>query len=249
MIVVSFKEFTPMPRYDSVPWHHVTIEESNSPDGPWTPIDTINLLPIDSDPANPVPRQFTTDNATIEQGWYRITFKDITNNFSLPVEPIHNVPDETFPYLPTVSEVGQLIMARTKDNLGAELGTFTGATRPTFNQVLEIVEDAADDVTSGIDTDIPEGAYRYVKRAIALRAAADVERSYFAEQINNNRSPYNVLNEEYDRLIGTPEEPGTLYKAIEREAQEEETGEAPLTNRPAYSFPDPDLRYRLGRPL
>ena len=49
--------------------------------------------------------------------------------------------------------------------------------------------------------------------------------------------------------MGTADQLGFLQRAVEREAQEEISGEAPLTNRPAYNFPDPDLRYGLGRPL
>jgi hypothetical protein len=249
VIVVSFRAFTPIPRYDGTPWHHVTIQESANQDGPWTLIDTINIIPLDADPSQPAPRSFTTDNATLEEGWYKITFFDSTGNDSLPVTPILNAPEETLPYQPTVEDVANLIIARTKDNLGSELGTFTVNTRPTFESVNNIIDQAADDVTTALDTDIPVEAYDYVKQAIALRAAMIIERSYFAEQINSNRSPYPQLKEDYEWLMGTNEKPGFIIKAVEREAEEEIMGEAALTNRPAYSFPDAELRYKLGRPL
>jgi len=156
------------------------------------------------------------------------------------------ITDPTDPYEATLESVGNLIMARTKDKYGNELGTFNADTRPTGDNVLEIIEQAADDVTTILDTDIPQGAYEYVRQAISLKAACIIERSYFPEQINNNRSPYPQLLEEYEWLVGTPENPGWIYKMIQRESEEETSGDLPLTNRPAYWFPPADVRLELG---
>lgn len=242
MIVVSFKEFTPTPRYDGTPWHHVTIEEAPIADGPWTVIETVNLV-VDADPAHPAPRNFTTNSATLEQGWYKITFFDATGNEALPVEPIHNLRDETFPYSPTVEEVAKLIMSRTKDRLGKELGTFTDQTRPKFDAVEDIIEEAASDVTTDLDTDIPEGAWSFVRQLIALRAAMMIERSYFAEQITSNRSPYPQLEKDFELLLAR------VTLAVKREDEEATTGEQGQAVRPSYSFPEADHRLDYGRPL
>jgi hypothetical protein len=152
-------------------------------------------------------------------------------------------------YIPTKEEVAALILSRTKDNFGHELGTFTADTRPTNTQADELTEMATNDVTTEFDTDLPTEAMPYVKEAIALRAAMLIERSYYSEQINSNHSAYNALREDYERLMGDGDTIGVIARAIEREAQEELTGEVPMTNNPSYSFPPADLRYGLGRPL
>lgn len=74
------------------------MEESANPDGPWALIDTLPLLPLDADPSHPAVRSLTTDEAQIEDGWYRLTFVDAggaldivevarTVNGSLPPQP------------------------------------------------------------------------------------------------------------------------------------------------------------------
>jgi len=154
------------------------------------------------------------------------------------------VTDPTDPYEPTLEDVANLIVARTKDKYGNELATFNADTRPTDTNVLEIIEQAADDVTTILDTDIPQGAYEYVRQAIALKSAAIIERSYFPEQINTNRSPYPELLEEYEWLMGTPDKPGWISKMLTRE--EEQTGDAALSGGPHYWFPPADSRIELG---
>jgi hypothetical protein len=228
--VVSFKEFTPTPRYDSVPWHHVKIEESASKDGPWTLIDTINLVPLDADPENPAARDFTTHNATLETGWYRVTFQDVSNNQSLPVQPVHHTTDEADPFLPSVEDVGDLLRARTKDTVGNELGTFSNTTRPTFQDVRGLIDQAADDVVTETDTDIPEKAWGLASSVIALGAAMRIELSYFPEQVGTSNSPYDRYKDLYDSQLSR------LVLAVEREAIDEDEGESDESPI-AFEFP------------
>jgi hypothetical protein len=147
-------------------------------------------------------------------------------------------------YMPTNEEVANLIISRTKDKFGNELGLFTDNTRVSDAKVAEIIVQAADDVTTILDTDFPASMNEFVRQAIALKSAAMVERSYYAEQINNNRSPYPQLIEEYEWLMGTPEKPGWLMYSLKRE--EEETGDPELSGGPHYSFPPADPRIELG---
>jgi hypothetical protein len=88
---VSLEDFTPAPRYPPVvtPWTTVQIEESTSSDGPWTVIDTFALDPVDTDPANPAVRSFTTENATLQSGWYRVAFLDAADRISY-ADPVTN---------------------------------------------------------------------------------------------------------------------------------------------------------------
>jgi len=88
MNVITFENYRPGPRQDGEPWTQVTIEESATPDGTWTLIDTITLSPVDTDPASPQLRSFTTENATLTDGWYRVTFLDADGDTQVtdPVE-------------------------------------------------------------------------------------------------------------------------------------------------------------------
>jgi hypothetical protein len=96
--VVTLTGVRPAARFDLVPWEEVRIEESAAADGPWTLIDTLSLAPFDADPSHPAVRSLTTDEAQIEDGWYRLTFVDgngaievvdvaRTVNGSLPPQP------------------------------------------------------------------------------------------------------------------------------------------------------------------
>lgn len=77
--VRSFTSFRPSPRYDSVPWNRVRVQEAPAPTGPWTTIDTQGLSPLDADPSKPANRSFTTDDATLADGWYKIVFLDASD--------------------------------------------------------------------------------------------------------------------------------------------------------------------------
>jgi len=231
---VSFIDFTPPERFDGVPWTTILIEEAPDPDaGPWTLIDTLTINPTDDDPAAPATRSFTTDQGTISAGWYRVTFKDNVNGTATPTAPVQNVPDETADYVPSVSELGTLMRARTKDNQGNELGTFTENTRPTGEQAAQVLREAADDVMSPIDTSIPPRANRYARAAILYRAAMIVEISYYPEQIGSNRSPFQEYKAMYDQSAVN------LAIAVEREREEIQMGEGENLSKllPYYEFP------------
>ena len=94
--VVSFEDYTPAARFDSIPWSAVKVEEGTTSSGPWTLIDTITLSPPDSDPANPQARNITTDNASDTSDlWYRLTFTDANGGVGQPSEPVQNTAPDT----------------------------------------------------------------------------------------------------------------------------------------------------------
>lgn len=90
MEVVTFSGFIPPPRFDSIPWTELRIEEAPTEDGPWTQIDVQALNPVDADPADPATRSFTTELATGEGLWYRIIFADASGDTTLPTTPLLN---------------------------------------------------------------------------------------------------------------------------------------------------------------
>jgi hypothetical protein len=215
MTVVTFVDYVPLPRHDGIPWIQVNIFEAETELGPWvTNIETIPLVPLDADPANPMVRNFTTEEATLAQGWYMVQFEDATGDTS-DTDPLNNVPNPADNFLPTISDVGALVRARTKDDAGNEIGTFTSVTRPTGDEVLRLIDQAAGDVTALVDYTIPVNCYRQASSVIALRAAMLVELSYFPEQINTGRSPYEQFKLLFDDMMAR------LKESVDRENAED----------------------------
>lgn len=231
MTVITIQEMIPPIRADGVPWNRVQIEEGPSDIGPWVIIDTIVFGDPDVDPSNPKPRSFSTDNATLEEGWYVFTWLDAVGQISQPLEPMHNIALPTVSYLPTIREAADYVRARTKDNLGNERGTFTDATRPTAVAVASIINKAASDFTTKFDYDIPTEMYQQARDLIALGAALRIEISYFPEQVGTDRTAYAELKALYDDMFARFE------AGLAREQAEEETGDESVSGRAAFSFP------------
>lgn len=143
-------------------------------------------------------------------------------------------------FVPSVDDVGAILRTRTKDEFGAELGTFTADTRPTDQQALTLIGQAYDDVIGVIDDDIPTTAWRDASSAIALRAAMLIELSFWPDQVPLGRSPYAQLKELYDGNKDTPPYGGVLGRlviAVARETEEAATGEQTSTPlEPVYDF-------------
>ena len=199
MTVVSFTDYTPLPRFDNVGWDHVRIFESPSQNGPWTQIDDINLG-VDPDPVHPLSRSFTTNNATLVTGWYKVEFYNGSGD-TLPTEPLYHAPRLDAEYLPTLHDVGLVSRGRTLDDVGNELGTFTAKTRPTDEAVRGLINQAGDDVRDKIGGEIPADLREKAQRVIALRTAMLIELSYYSSEVATDRSPYRQLKELFDELL------------------------------------------------
>lgn len=114
-------------------------------------------------------------------------------------------------WAPTVEAVGALLRARTKTTDGVEAGTFTSTTRPTAEQVTELIQTATSDVLGAVEehsvvisdgtTVIEEYAYSAASGSAVVKAAMLVELSYFPEQVATGRSPYDQLKELYDQRL------------------------------------------------
>lgn len=213
MTVVTLPRQTPLPRSDGVPWTQALIQEAAASAGPWTQIDTINLSPVDTDPANPITRDLTTTHATLTEGWYRVIWKDGAANTSAATAPWQNTSELAIGARPSVTEVAALLRARTKARGGSEIGTFNTQTRPTGAEVEALIDDASDEVfgkVQPIDPTLPEGsAYnapgsdyeRRIRRAIALYAAILIETSYWPEQVKQGQSPAATFQALYESRI------------------------------------------------
>jgi hypothetical protein len=110
--VVTFLDYTPPERADSVPWTQVEIHESESVDGSYALIDTLTLVP-DPDPMLPAARDFTTILGTGEDLWYKVRFLDASAGTSEYTDPVQNVSEdfEATPYA-TVEELARWLNIR-----------------------------------------------------------------------------------------------------------------------------------------
>jgi hypothetical protein len=114
--------------------------------------------------------------------------------------------------LPGVDDVAALLRARTLDDNGDELGTFNDNTRPTGQAVGNLIDQAADDLAIRVGAAIPFELELRAKTLVAKRAAADIELSYFPQQIDSDQSAYRQLIADY--LNGVD----SLQKAVRRES-------------------------------
>lgn len=178
----SFQAYGPPPSYDELPFTKARIEESAAEDGLWEVLQEYNLDPLDADPASPLARDFTTDLAEFDPGWYRFTWEKGSGAVFVG-EPVYfpTAPEWT----PSVAEVGALLRARTKarGTGGEELGTFTDLTRPSGAEVERLLDRAVRRVATAVggepcNASLGEDA----RSAAAIYAAMLVEQSYFPEQ-------------------------------------------------------------------
>lgn len=111
--VITFEDYTPPARFDSLPWTQVAIYEAATATATGTLIDTIDLDPVDSDPSDPAVRSFTTELASSTADlWYYVVFLDATGDTSQRSTPIQNSTSAVAPYA-TVSELARILKIRT----------------------------------------------------------------------------------------------------------------------------------------
>jgi hypothetical protein len=104
-------------------------------------------------------------------------------------------------FVPTVAQIGALLRARTKDNDGNELGTFTDATRPTGTEAQEFIDAAVAHIAMRLGPRIPDSAMGAAQNAAALRAAYRIERAYWPEQLESDNSTFRSLWDEYNAAM------------------------------------------------
>jgi len=230
--VVTFSDYEPTPRFDDVPWTTLRIEESALFDGPWTEIDTVILQPTDPDPEHPMSRSFTTDAATLQNGWYRVSFIDDLGNV-LYTDPIFNrAGGRDQNYFPTVRNVGSKLMSRTKDQFGNLCGTFTTETTPTNDQVESVIEGIITEIADVIGDKVPEELIDDAQNVTALRAAMQIELDFFSDQVNTGRSIYPQLKDQYDLALKNLSVAVNEYGTGDGDVQAAGTG-----GNPEFSFP------------
>ena len=117
MTVVSFRGWTPPARFDELPWTDVKIQEAATELGAYSTIETVALDPVDSDPSEPEARDFTTEEGTGDELWYRLIWVDATLDESQPTSPIQNVAADS-PYA-TTTELADILKVNHIANFAA----------------------------------------------------------------------------------------------------------------------------------
>jgi hypothetical protein len=201
-VVIQLVGYEPPSRDDNLPWTDAVIESAPASQGPWTELTSIVLNPQDGDPANPQVRNFAVNDVSgTTDTWYRVYFKDGANRQSLPSTPITAAYRVT--YLPALHEVGAQNRTRTRTEGGFELGTFTSATRPTSAEVRDLIRSAGNTVAAKVGRDLHPKFAEAAKNLVILRTNMSIELSYFAEQVQSNRSPYAQWKELYDAELAS----------------------------------------------
>jgi hypothetical protein len=174
-VVVSLEDYRPAPRYDSLPWTEARIEEAESSEGPWTILETQALSPLDSDPANPAYRNFTTALGNALELWYRIVFTDATLATGLPTVPVQNVEDDR-PVYASVSELATLL------NVNA-------STR--HDALMRVLKSAADEIDAEIGAEDVNGMETPYSNPPAIAREVNLERA--VEHWRQEQAPFGLL--------------------------------------------------------
>lgn len=203
-MIVNLVGYEPPARTDNILWEKAVIQSAAASSGPWATLTEVVLSPADTDATNPAVRNFSINdvNAT-ETTWYQVYFVDTGGAPSLPSTPITGAYRVT--YLPALHEIGSLARTRTKTDAG-EIGTFTTQTRPTSSEVRDLIRQAGNDVAAKIGYAVPANVLEGAKNVVKLRTVMLIELSYFAEQVQANRSPYEQYKALYDLGIADIEE-------------------------------------------
>lgn len=229
MTQVNFKDYLPVERFDNLPWIQLLVYESSTSTGPWVLLSTINLNPVDADPAHPQARNFTINNATLEHGWYKMGWKDASGQIVETV-PIQNV--ASIPWRPSLQDVGKIDMARTRNDVGVNIGTFNAKTQPTDDQVQPLIDKSVRDLIPVLGTDIPASLIQQAQDLAAIRTAMYIELSFFGTEIAQNRSPFQYFRDMYKE-----KRPEVISEVESVEAGGDETDALALGTTPAFGFP------------
>lgn len=155
---------------------------------------------------------------------------------------------EPDPLRPSVDDVAVLLRARTKDSEGREVGTFNDDTRPNGDQVEVHIDNAVVLLRSRLPYSLPDAYVGTVKALTAYRAALQIEKSYYPEQVRSDRSAYDQLREEYlddlnallEALSGAGDEAGIGAEGHRAHSEWTPTFLRVYGDDGAYVWPEPE---------
>lgn len=134
-------------------------------------------------------------------------------------------------WAPSPADVGTILRARTVDVDGNELGTFDSNTRPSGDECYDIIETIQSEVAAYCGP-IPDQVQDYARRTAAYGAAAEVELTYWPEQVSTNRSPYDRIYARYQSMLTS-----LRTQVADINAGDDDTNDANLL--PVFGFDQP----------
>ena len=175
-VVVSLEDYRPAPRYDGTAWTDAMIQEGTAFDEQsWVTLETQPLSPVDSDPENPMYRNFTTILGTAEEMWYRIVFVDSTLATGLPTIPVQNIEDDRPIYAP-VSELANLLRVN-------------ATTR--HDSLMRVLKSAAEEIDHEIGTADISGVELPYSNPPAIAREVNLERA--VEHWKQEQAPFGII--------------------------------------------------------
>lgn len=107
-------------------------------------------------------------------------------------------------YTPTLSDIGTVTRTRTRNQFGAELGTFSDDTYPSGDSVNTLIQNAVgyiEGFAAAGNVEIGAGCYDNAKSAIIYRVCFSIELGFYPEQITGDHSPYDQFLALYESAI------------------------------------------------
>jgi len=110
-------------------------------------------------------------------------------------------------YWPSPTDVAALLRARTQDDTDVEVGDWTDTTRPTRDQVDDLIARAAALVSTrtgsldGLPCKNADDIRSAAGYTIAIQTAMLIELSYYPEQVDTPRSAYEHYRDLFTQLI------------------------------------------------
>jgi hypothetical protein len=134
---------------------------------------------------------------------------------------------------PSIKDVATIIRSRTRSQTsGIQEGTFNENTKPDATQAQKEIRDALDELLTEIGIEeIPDSVAPQVRSLVAFLAAANIELSYYNEQVAANKSSYQLLMGRYEKRLPR------VVKAVER-ALEGDDSDSSVELLPQFNFPD-----------
>ena len=108
----------------------------------------------------------------------------------------------TSDYRPTIDQIGKRIAARTMESeTGARIGTFNDKTRPTGEEVLELIDDAMAVVGSQLGVDLDAEFIPMARAAAIAYTCMTIEMSYYPESTEGADSAFRAFKERFTQQI------------------------------------------------
>lgn len=144
-------------------------------------------------------------------------------------------------WLPSIEQVAALVRARTRDDLGQELGTFTDATRPTDAEVNQLIvaEGSLVAMRTGNPTTLAcpdaDQVRLAVSQVVAKRVAAIIEASYRPDEVADGRTVADFYQGSMDGDVKALEQAAASCRAYD--PGDPAGGGAGTGAQPRWSFP------------